>query len=283
MKINSILAIGSVAVSSLALNLMPIQQAQAVELVRNGDFSINNLTAAAPTGVTNPLGATAGTTATAAYWDFSTPRNTLVWLSATGTAAYSNLNTLGGGPGDNRLIGSAPILNPITGGSSSGFFVAADGDPVFSSTFSQTLTGLIAGEQYNVSFWQAAAQQAGQTGPTTEQWQVSLGGSANQLSTRISPPQNPVTGTATAVSGWGQQKENLTFTAGSTNQLLSFLAVGTPTGQPPISLLTGVSVQGNSSTSVPEPENYIGTLIGVGFIVTLAKSRLAKKKLADKG
>jgi hypothetical protein len=109
MKLKSLFSIGSIGVSSIVLNLMPIQQAQAVELVRNGDFSINNLTAAAPTGVTNPLGATAGMTATAAYWDFSTPRNTLVWLSATGTAAYSNLNTLGGGIGDNRLIGSAPI------------------------------------------------------------------------------------------------------------------------------------------------------------------------------
>jgi hypothetical protein len=278
MKLKSLFSIGSIGVSSIVLNLMPIQQAQAVELVRNGDFSINNLTAAAPTGVTNPLGATAGTTATAAYWDFSTPRNTLVWLSATGTAAYSNLNTLGGGIGDNRLIGSAPILNPVTGGS--GFFVAADGDPVYSSTFSQTLTGLIAGEQYNVSFWQAAAQQAGQTGHTTERWQVSLGGSTNQLSTLMSPPENPLTGTATAVSGW--QKENLTFTAGSTNQLLSFLAVGTPIGEPPISFLTGVSVQGNSSTSVPEPEDYVGTLIGMGFVGTLVKSRIAKKKLEDR-
>jgi hypothetical protein len=273
------LSIASIAIGSIALNLMPIQQAQAVELVRNGDFSINNLTAAAPTGVTNPLGATAGTSATAAYWDFSTPRNTLVWLSATGTAAYSNLNTLGGGPGDNRLIGSAPILNPVTGGS--GFFVAADGDSTYSSTFSQTLTGLIAGEQYNVSFWQAAAQQAGQSGHTTEQWQVSLGGSASQLSTMMSPPEPIGGGTATAVSGWGQEKENLTFTAGSTNQLLSFLAVGTPIGEPPISLLTGVSVQGNSSTSVPEPEDYVGTLIGMGFVGTLVKSRF-KKKLADK-
>jgi hypothetical protein len=272
------LSIASIAIGSISLNLMPIQQAQAVELVRNGDFSLNNLTAAAPTGVTNPLGAKAGTTATAAYWDFSTPKNTLVWLSATGTAAYSNLNTLGGGPGDNRLTGSAPILNPVTGGS--GFFVAADGDPVYRSTFSQTLTGLIAGEQYNVSFWQAAAQQAGQTGHTTEQWQVSLGGSANQLSTIMSPVEPIGGGTATAVSGW--QKENLTFIAGSTNQLLSFLANGTPTGEPPISFLTGVSVQGNSSTSVPEPEDYVGTLIGIGFVGTLVKSRIAKKKLEDR-
>ncbi len=283
---NKLLSIASIAVGSIALNLMSIQQAPAVELVTNGDFSSNNLTTAAPSGVTNTgfvgVGNGVGTAATAANWTFAsasanTSHESLVWLVATGTTYHTNMNILGGGSGVHSMYGTAAINNPVTGGS--GFFVASDGDPTYRSTFSQTLTGLIAGEQYNVSFWQAAGQQNGLTGHTTEQWQVSLGGSVAQLSTVMSPVEPNGGGTATAVSAWQQQ--NLTFTAGSTNQLISFLASGTPSGKPPISLLTGVSVTGKSSV-VPEPEDYIGTLIGIGFVGTLVKSRLAKKKLADK-
>jgi hypothetical protein len=286
---NKLLSIASIAVSSIALNLMPIQQAQAVELVTNGDFSLNNLTTTALSGLTNKndgIHTTASTAATAANWTFGNAKDnssgeSLVWLVATGTTYRTNLNILGGDgstatPYIHKLYGNGSLKLP---GGGNGFFVASDGDPTYSTTFSQKLTGLIAGDQYKVSFWQAAGQQVDTSGHTTERWQVSLGGSV-QLSAVMSPIEPTGGGTATDVSAWQQQ--NLTFTAGSTDQLISFLAKGTPNGQPPISLLTGVSVQGRSSVNTPEPEDYIGTLIGMGFVGTLVKSRLTKNKLADK-
>jgi hypothetical protein len=281
MKIKALFAIGSVVATATALTLVPVQ-AQAAQLIMNGDFSINNLTLANPSGVTNTGGAGTATAATAANWNFASanvnPSNeSLVWLAATGSAYRTNLNSLGGGSGVHKLYGTA-ALNLPNGGQ--GFFIAADGDRVYGSAFTQTLAGLIAGEQYNVSFWQAAGQQAGQQGTTTEWWEISLGGSATQLSTVMTPPETTVQGItrATGVSPWMQQ--SLTFTAGSANQLISFFANGTPAGQPPVALLSGVSVTGNSSiAAVPEPADYIGTLIGMGFVGTLIKSRLAQKKL----
>jgi hypothetical protein len=259
----TLLSIGSTAVASLALNLTPVQPAQAVSLVSNGDFNFNNLA----TGTSGYLGGSRSVpnkgnkpdtiypAATATGWSFGTGLN---WLVSMGTAYTDNLNISQERPDSTQqLIGTAPILSP---NGTANWFVVADGDPDFRSVITQTLTGLVAGKQYDVSFWQAAAQQNTKTGGTTEQWQVSLGGSTGQLSALMSPiqPSGPglTGGTATAVSGW--QKQTLTFTAGSTNQALSFLAVGAPGGQPPLSLLTGVSVE----ATVPEPFTIIGTILG---------------------
>ena len=66
-----------------------------------------------------------------------------------------------------------------------GNYVLIDGDTQtnVSTALYQTLTGLIAGQSYNVSFWQAAAQFTDATGDTTEQWDVSLGGTLPANST----------------------------------------------------------------------------------------------------
>jgi hypothetical protein len=285
--IKALFAIGSVVATATALNLVPMQ-AQAVELISNGDFSLNNLAANdALSGLTNTGADGLTTAATATNWVFApasvnTDTNeSLVWLAATGETYHTNLNILGGEGINNtyihRLYGNCSLSLP---GGGSGFFIASDGDSNYSSTFSQTLTGLIAGDTYKVSFYQAAGQQVDTGGHTTEMWEVSLGGSDPQSSLVMSPIEDPDTGTATDVSAW--QPQTLTFTAGSANKLISFLAVGTPNGQPPISLLTGISVQGNSS-AVPEPADYVGTLVGMGVVGTLVKSRLAKKKLDSQG
>jgi hypothetical protein len=269
----NLISIGSVVVGSIALNLIPVQHAQAVGLV-NGDFNTNNVAA----GTSGFLGG-GRRVATATGWDFGTGLN---WLVSTGTAYTDNLNIKQGRPDPTqKLYGTAPIDSP---NGTASWFVAADGDPTYRSAITQTLSGLVAGEQYEVSFWQAAGQQTNFTGGTTEQWQVSLGGAASQLSTVMSPvqpygPGEQVIGqpenTATAVSAWQQQ--TLTFTADSANPVVSFLAVGTPSGMPPISLLTGVSV----TRKLPEPADYMGTLVGFGFVGLAIKSRLAKKKLNE--
>jgi hypothetical protein len=70
--------------------------------------------------------------------------------------------------------------------------------------------------------------------------------------------------------------ENLTFTANSTSELLSFLAVGTPSGNlPPFALLDGVSL-----TAVPEPSNWAMMLAGFGGLGFAAVRRRRKMRLA---
>jgi len=53
--------------------------------------------------------------------------------------------------------------------------VEADGNPNFEASFSYAVTGLTLGTTYSLSFYQAASQQRGYFGATTEQWIVSLG------------------------------------------------------------------------------------------------------------
>ena len=54
-------------------------------------------------------------------------------------------------------------------------FYQADGNPEFENTIFQTISGLTAGTTYTLQFQQAAGQQTGFTGDTTEQWKVFLG------------------------------------------------------------------------------------------------------------
>jgi hypothetical protein len=74
--------------------------------------------------------------------------------------------------------------------------------------------------------------------------------------------------------GW--QQDSFSFTATNTTQRLSFLSQGTPAGQPPFALLAGVSVE-----QLPEPADYVGTLIGAGAVGLAIRSRLKRKKLEE--
>ena len=146
-----------------------------------------------------------------------------------------------------------------------GNFVGIDGDSNFSTPLTQTLNGLVIGTQYDVFFYQAAAQQNGFNGTTTEQWQVSLG-SDDQLSTLMNNANHG------AVDWMSQTK---TFTATATSEVLRFLAIGTPSGVPPFVLLDGVSVNA-SATATPEPGTY--ALIGLGLLSIPFARRLLKKR-----
>ena len=147
--------------------------------------------------------------------------------------------------------------------SNGGHFIAIDGDPGFSAVLSQTISGLTVGHTYTLSFLQAGAQEDDKFGNTTDSWQVTFGG---QTQTSQVMTNN--------THGWTDwMSQSMTFTASSATQILSFLAVGTPTGLPPVSLLDGVSLVDSTVPAVPEPSSWALLLAGVGALGFLMRKR----------
>jgi hypothetical protein len=136
-----------------------------------------------------------------------------------------------------------------------GNFVQADSTPGFSSPITQTISGLAVGQSYNLSFYQAAGQELNDYYATTDQWEVSLG-SQTQYSALMSIPQAGV---------WPWEAQTLPFTANSTSELLSFIAIGAG-GYPPQIFLDGVDMEAN----VPEPSALL-LLAGVGTVIAVGR------------
>ena len=134
--------------------------------------------------------------------------------------------------------------------SGAGNFAAMDGDYI-TEPLTQTITGLTVGDQETITFYYAGAQQDGFTGATTEGLTVSFGNDSDPLTT--------LDNVSHGFTGW--QEASVTFTASSTSEVLSFLANGTPNGEPPMTLLDGVSI---SQSPVPEPGTL--TLLGTGIL-----------------
>lgn len=133
-----------------------------------------------------------------------------------------------------------------------GNFLALDGGHLVDDVV-QVISGLTMGKDYDVTFWWAAAQQEGYYGPTTEQLQVSLGGQSFLTEVYELPDRG--------FSGWMQQ--TFTFTADSISPVLSFLAIGTPAGLPPFTLLDGVTMH---ETVIPELSTcFIGSVLACGL------------------
>jgi len=157
--------------------------------------------------------------------------NTYMWGATQGGVA-------GTGNGGKDVITAPP------GGSN---IIAADGAYEVGA-ITQTVTGLTVGQTYALTFYYGAAQQQSYTGQTTESWTVAFGSSSQTTST--------ITLGSEDFSGWFQA--TMYFTAGSTSQVLSFTANGTPSGEPPFSLLADVDLE-----VVPEFSNWL-TFAGFG-------------------
>jgi hypothetical protein len=137
-----------------------------------------------------------------------------------------------------------------------GNFVQTDSTPTFAAPVTQMIFGLTAGQSYAVSFYQAAGQGSGDSGATTDQWEVTLGSSSTAYSSLMSIPQG-------GMFPWTSQ--TLTLTADNTSDLLSFIAVGSG-GVPPQIFLDGVDME----TSVPEPSALM-LLAGVGAVISIGR------------
>ncbi len=162
---------------------------------------------------------------------------------------YGALSLWGPGNGSNNGLTASPF---------GGNFVGADG--AFGvSPIEQTLHNLTAGHSYAVDFYWGGIQQYGFDGAQTEQWIVSLGGGASQSTAVYNNPSH-------GFSGW--TAEHFVFVAPhSGDNVLSFLAHGTPDGVPPFSLLDGVSA------AVPEPGVWALLIGGFGLVGAAARRR----------
>ncbi len=221
--------------ASVLLPLLSLP-AHATQYITNGSFEATSLTAKgsfATKGVSNVTGWSGG--------------GGLTFLDFPGTADNGSYLS---------VYGPFPSTSP-----DGGKFVEADGDPSYRGAITQTINGLTPGQRYTLTFDQAAGQQAGFKGPTTERWQVSFGANT-QLSSQFSLLQG-------GVGPW--QVQTMVFQASTASQVLSFLASGTPNGAPPISFLDGVSL----TETVPEPVTL--SLLGVSLAGTLVFRHRAKR------
>ena len=165
------------------------------------------------------------------------------------------------GPNDNGGTANGLPTSAPGGGN----FVAADGAYEVSA-ITQSISGLIVGQSIAVSFSWAGAQQYSFNGITTDEWTVDLGSSPSQTTSLLTLPSN-------GSSGWVNQ--TFYFVATSSTELLSFLATGTPSGQPPFALLSNVSV-----TNTPEPASVLILLSGLGGLVVFARRRASRSAVA---
>ena len=200
------------------------------------------------------------------------------------------------------------VANGLTNSPVGGSFLAADGS-YLNRPVEQTITGMTIGQTYHLSFYWAAAQQAGYNGTTKEAWVVCIGTCGYTTAPSLDEaltffnadagntdpgdlhPNNLGNYDASLISS-GTDKifktgvvtnpdrgftpwmfESFSFTATSTSATLSLLAYGTPVGQPPFSLIDGITIDTTTPMPVPEPTTWAMMLIGFGVIGGVMRTR----------
>jgi PEP-CTERM motif len=213
-----------------------------------------------------------------------TTTNVLGWTGGNGLISIDAPDTAtetGGGGNAYPVYG--PFANPPPGGN----FIQADGNPDFESSFNQVINGLTIGTDYSLSFWQAAGQQQGFSGATTEQWKVFFGTGTFSVDCGTNPCTTSTTGNMTendtalmntpsqGVHGW--ELVSMDFLASASSETLSFLAWGdngNTTNLPPTVFLAGV----NSPSLVPEPSTWAMMIIGFVGLGFMGRRRLLAKR-----
>jgi hypothetical protein len=235
---------------------------------------------------------------------FTPPKSRFTVAAPTGWSignAPQNSNLIGVGNQGSETINSGVydvykgtgFSNTVPAGTN---FFQADGNPTFESTILQSISGLTANTTYDLQFQQAAGQETGFTGATTEQWRVFLGGggigttcgartcsvtgiiSNNNLeqdSTLMNTPSQGTTDWNTVTLKFTPQAANLT----NGTAVLTFLAWGnggSDVNEPPTVFLEGV----NTPVLTPEPTAL--SLLGVGVLglAGIVRLRRGKRDLA---
>lgn len=220
-------------------------------LVKNGTFAVTGGTTSFQfgTGYSNSLGESLA--------DWTTSGYNFVFLPGSITAKGSGGNLSLWSPSS-----SPSSANGFTNESpTDGNFVAADSD-YETEAITQSISGLVVGKTYTLSFAWAGAQQSGFTGATEDQWQVTLGSTTQDTSI--------VDVASEGFSGWMTQ--TFSYVATATTETLSFLASGSP-AEPPFVLLANVSL-----TLAPEPASIAVMVSGLVGLIGVARRRAVAHK-----
>jgi hypothetical protein len=215
--------------------------------ITNGSFETATYTASSEVGPNYTGGTTAANGQGITGWTVGgTGGGYGIYFFAGNASTVSALNQWGS---NSEMIPANYTSAPgYTADPDGGQFVALDGDPTIATTISQAISGLTIGQWYNVSFFWAGTELQSRTGATTESVQVTLG--TGSQTTKV------VNTVAQGFNGWYAQ--TFSYKATATNETLTFMAVGTPAGLPPLVLLDGVSM-----FSTPEPTSL--AMLGLGI------------------
>lgn len=157
-----------------------------------------------------------------------------------------------------------PINSGLTASSPQGGNFFGEDSNFLVGAMTQTISGLMVGQNYTLSFWWAGSQLANQGNPNgtdmSSGWNVSLG---SDVSKSVS-----ATYKFGGFSGWQQEIYN--FTASASSEVLSFTPFGS--GTPPMSLLDGVAIYEGINV-VPEPAEWALAVAGFGLIALRLRSR----------
>ena len=256
----------------------------AANLVQDGNFTgvVNSGSTAGLTTLYGQFGTETGSTLTVANW--STAGYNFVYAPGTGdigtAAAGANSGQPKEAPGQYNYngYGTTYMWGPNNGSANGlpstdplgGNYIAMDGAYEVGAV-SQTITGLTVGKIYVLSFYWAAAQQQSFTGATTENVTATLGSQSFTTTTYNLGSQG--------FSGWMLQ--SFAYTATSGTETLSFLAAGTPSGEPPFTLLGGINL-----ALIPDFSNWlVFTGFGAACIVfqTMRRRRQGKEIMNYEG
>lgn len=243
----SVLRGRKVALTALVVTAMAASAYASPVTITNGSFS--STSGSGPTSNELSNGSYVGRTVTG--WTNASGAYNFVF-SSPGASALDEYNK----PGNPDTVSFySPNSSPLTYSPNGGNFLALDSD-FGQGAISQTISGLIVGDIVTVSFDWAGAQQTGYDGVSTDYLTVSLGSQSKNTIT-ITDPSHGFTGWKTA---------SLTFTATSTSEVLSFFAVGTPSGVPSFVLLDGVSATQTAPPGSPVPEPASLALLSTGLV-----------------
>ena len=215
--------------------------APAQNLVTNGDFETFG-------GALDPFSQLGAGDPSVTGWDLNPGLyggNGINFVIPAGTPAFA----YNYGPSNMGTIAPGFSLTSPAGGN----YFAADGDPTYSGSFSQVITGLTVGQQYKLNFYEGLMSYYDLA--MTAQWNVDFGSENQQADLMQS-----VVGAAV---DWHPYE--MTFTASADTQILKFESVGS-LSLPPFATIDGISL-----VAVPEPGG--GALILGAFGVALQLRR----------
>ncbi len=235
-------------------------------LVQNGNFSSNSASY-------NYNGVTMGSNANnanLANWQLTGCTSS---ASTCGFQFVANLNNLASNGIYNQVDNQNNFFYGAPGAAPDGNTTAFVSDASYqTAALYQTVGGLNVGDTYTLKFFQAAMQQTGFTGSSTDNWQVGLGNGSSLSAYNV---QNAASMTIPSQGGVGWAQQTLTFVANATSETLFFFASASQGAQPPFLLLDGVSLTDNAGipASVPEPAT-VG-LLAAGLLGIVAMRRRA--------